>query len=86
MGPFAQLILEATYEAALSAAVLSRARNESNILFLIMIGSGAFGNHPEWIIDAIRRILREHEHSGLDVRMVSHRNPNPMLDSLASEL
>ena len=83
--PFARLILEATYEAAFSAAVINKARNGSNILFLTMIGGGAFGNQPEWIIDAIRRALRLHEQSGLDVRMVSHRQTNPMLDSLASE-
>lgn len=83
--PFARLILEATYEATFSAAVINKARNGSNILFLTMIGGGAFGNQPEWIIDAIRRALRLHEHSGLDVRMVSHRQTNPMLDSLASE-
>ena len=50
-----------------------------------MIGGGAFGNQPEWIIDAIRRALRLHEHSGLDVRMVSYRHPNSMIDVLAKE-
>ena len=83
--PLARLILEATYEATLRAAVLNKARNGSNILFLTMIGGGAFGNQPEWIIDAIRRALRLHEHSGLDIRMVSHRHPNSMLDVLAEE-
>ena len=83
--PLARLILEATYEATFRAAVLNKARNGSNILFLTMIGGGAFGNQPEWIIDAIRRALRLHEHSGLDIRMVSHRHPNSMLDVLAKE-
>ena len=83
--PFARLILEATYEATLNAAVLNKSRNGSNILFLTMIGGGAFGNQPEWIVDAIRRALQLHEDSGLDVRMVSHRHPNPMLDFLGSE-
>ena len=83
--PFARLILEATYEATLCAAVLNKTRNRSNILFLTMIGGGAFGNQPEWIIDAIRRALRLHEHSGLDVRMVSYRHPNSMIDVLAKE-
>ncbi len=83
--PLARLILEATYEATFHAAVLNKERNGSNILFLTMIGGGAFGNQPEWIIDAIRRALRLHEHSGLDIRMVSHRYPNSMLDVLARE-
>lgn len=83
--PLARLILEATYEATLGAAVLNKAQNGSNILFLTMIGGGAFGNQPEWIIDAIRRALRLHRHSGLDIRVVSYRHPNSMLDALAEE-
>lgn len=83
--PFARLILEATYEASLGAAILNKAKYGSNILFLTMIGGGAFGNPREWIIDAIRRALRLHKDSGLDIRMVSHSNPNPHLNSLLSE-
>ena len=83
--PFARLILEATYEASLNAAVINQARNGSNLLFLTMIGGGAFGNPTEWIVDAMRRALRIHKNSGLDVRLVSHRSPNPHLNSLVSE-
>ena len=83
--PFARLILEATYEATLTAAVLNKASNGSNIVFLTMIGGGAFGNQSEWIIDAIGRAMRLHKDSGLDVRMVNYRHPNAMLDLLASE-
>ena len=83
--PLVQPIHEATYEATLIAAMLNKARNGSNILFLTMIGGGVFGNQPEWIIDAIRRTLRLHHHSGLDVRLVSHHHPNSMLDAHAAE-
>lgn len=83
--PFARLILEATYEATLHAALLNKSRNGSNLLFLTMIGGGVFGNRPEWIVDAIRRALKLHDQSGLDVRIVSYRQPNPMLDPLTSE-
>ncbi len=83
--PFARLILEATYEASLNAAVINQARNGSNLLFLTMIGGGAFGNPTEWIVDAMGRALRRHRNSGLDVRMVSHRAPNPELNPLVRE-
>jgi len=81
---FARLVLEATYEATFHTAVLNKARNGSNILFLTMIGGGAFGNQPRWITDALARAMHLHQNSGLDVRMVSHRSPNmnikPLLD------
>ena len=83
--PLVHLMLEATYEATLIAAVLSEARYGSNILFLTMIGGGVFSNQPECIIDAIRRALRLHRHSGLDVRLVSHHHPNSILDAHAAE-
>jgi len=83
--PFARLILEATYEATLNAAVINQTRNGSKLVFLTMIGGGAFGNPTEWIVDAMGRALRLHKNSGLDVRLVSHRSPNPNIDSLVSE-
>ena len=82
MGTFTRLILEANYEATLSAAVLNKARYGSNMRYLTMIGSVAFGTQLEWIINAIRRVLRLHKHRGLDARMASPRSRNPMLDLL----
>jgi len=42
--PFAQLVLEAVYEATLWAAALNAQRGVSNIVLLTRLGGGAFGN------------------------------------------
>ena len=42
--PFASLILEAAYEATLSAAMLNAQRGVSNIVLLTSLRGGAFGN------------------------------------------
>jgi hypothetical protein len=52
--PFARLILQASYEATLLAAVLNARRGVSNVVFLTRLGDGAFGNDPVWIEEAIR--------------------------------
>ena len=47
--PFASLVLEAAYEATMLAAVLNAKRGASNVVFLTLVGGGAFGNHSSWI-------------------------------------
>jgi hypothetical protein len=69
---FARLVLEATYEATLLAAVEHSLAGASNIVLLTRVGGGVFGNADEWIDDAITRALAIVEHAGLDVRLVSH--------------
>ncbi len=41
--PFASLVLEAAYEATMWAAVLNAQRDASNVVFLTLLGGGAFG-------------------------------------------
>ncbi|GLH79004.1 hypothetical protein SSBR45G_39130 [Bradyrhizobium sp. SSBR45G] len=72
---FARLILEATYEATLWAAVLNAARS-SNIVLLTSVGGGAFGNDDGWIEDALRRALKLASSFDLDVRLVSYDRPS----------
>jgi hypothetical protein len=69
---FARLILEATYEATLLAAVEQSAAGGSNIVLLTRVGGGVFGNDDKWIDDAITRAIGIVEHAGLDIRLVSH--------------
>lgn len=69
---FARLVLEATYEATLLAAVDQTSAGRSNIVLLTRVGGGAFGNADEWIDDAIVRAVGIVEHAGLDIRLVSH--------------
>ena len=73
---FAQLILTASYEACLCAAVLNYHNTGNNKVFLTLIGGGVFGNQPEWIMQAMLRALNLYRHAGLDVAVVSYGQSN----------
>lgn len=78
--PFARLVLEAAYEATLLAACVNMQRGASNVLLLTRLGGGAFGNDDGWIDAAMERALWQRVDTGLDVRLVSHRQaPASML-------
>lgn len=78
--PFARLVLDASYEAALLAAIPRR----SPRVFLTLLGGGVFGNDVAWIVDAIGRAVANPTiaDAGLDVRIVSHGRTNPALARL----
>jgi hypothetical protein len=84
-GPFALLVLEAAYEATLWAAVRNAQRGESNIVLLTSLGGGAFGNDEGWIDAAMRRALKAASNFELDVRIVSYREPPPVLMRLVRD-
>jgi hypothetical protein len=84
--PFASLVLEAAYEATLWAAVLNAQRGVSNVVFLTLLGGGAFGNDPAWIHHAARRALEVLATFDLDVRFVSYRTPSKGLASIIEDL
>ncbi len=71
--PFARTVLEATYEACLLAARENMTRTGNCVVYLTMVGGGAFGNEADWIIDAMRRAIELVPGTGLDVRIVHHR-------------
>ena len=52
---FGRLVLEASYEATLLAAVEQSLAGMSNIVLLTRVGGGVFGNADAWIDDAIVR-------------------------------
>jgi hypothetical protein len=79
---FARLILEATYEAAFAAAAINLERTGNNKLYLTLVGGGAFGNEPAWILSAIQRAAAMYVNHPLDVRIVSRRMPNPHLKAI----
>ncbi len=82
---FAQLILEASYEATLCAALVNSANTKNNKVFLTLLGGGAFGNHDDWIFAAIKRALKIFADAPLDVAIVSHGISKPrVLDFLKS--
>ena len=47
--PFARLILDATYEATLAAAVINAKQHGTNKVLLTKIGGGVFSNDLRWI-------------------------------------
>jgi hypothetical protein len=71
---FARLVLEATYEATLLAAVEQANGGGSNIVLLTRVGGGAFGNDDDWIHDAIVRALGILKANGCFPR---HDGPTP---------
>jgi hypothetical protein len=83
--PFALLVLEAAYEATMWAAVLNAQRGVSNVVFLTLLGGGAFGNHDSWIQAAMRRALELMTTFDLDVRLVSYATPSNAILAVAEE-
>jgi hypothetical protein len=61
--PLAHLVLQASYEATLLVAVANAARHGgqagSKRVFLTMLGGGAFGNRPAWIVAAMATALKQ---------------------------
>jgi hypothetical protein len=82
---FALLVLEAAYEATMWAAVLNAQRGTSNVVFLTLLGGGAFGNHGNWIHAAMRRALELMTTFDLDVRLVSYGTPSKEIVAIADE-
>lgn len=82
---FATLILDAAYEATLWSAALNARRGDSNVVLLTMLGGGAFGNEPTWILGALRRALRLMADVDLDVKIVSRGAPPAELFRLVHE-
>ncbi|MDQ7856497.1 hypothetical protein [Klebsiella michiganensis] len=83
--PFASLVLEASYEATLLAGVLNYRRTGNPRVYVTMVGGGAFGNEPGWIITALRRALYLVSHHNLEVMFVSYRHTPAAFYSLIEE-
>jgi hypothetical protein len=82
--PFARLVLEATYEATFAVATLNAMKTGNSLLYLTLVGGGAFGNQPAWILDAIRRAVNLYNMACLDVRIVSYRQSNLQVRELCT--
>jgi len=73
---FARLVLEASYEATLCAALINAHGSGNARVYLTKIGGGAFGNPIEWIVEAMRRALDLYADKGLDIALVSYGHPD----------
>jgi hypothetical protein len=80
----AQLVLDAAYEATMWAAVLNASRG-SRLVYLTLLGGGAFGNDLAWIVAAIRRALHQVRAVALDVHIVSYNRQNEAVERLVRE-
>jgi hypothetical protein len=81
---FAGLVLEASYEATLCAAILNFQKTGNNKVYLTLIGGGVFGNLNNWIIDAIERAIKLARHVPLDVIIVSYGASKPGIRGLVA--
>ncbi len=80
---FARLVLEASYEATICAAILSARGGGSHKLFLTLLGGGAFGNETRWILDGMERALTMYrDTAALEVAIVSYGAPQPCLQEV----
>merc|ERR1712046_42848 len=86
---FATLLLEATYEATLWAAVTNMrtsGRPGGNRVILSLVGGGVFGNELRWIVDAINRSIKSVAAAaptcgwGLEVCVAHFKEINPALE------
>jgi hypothetical protein len=67
------LVLQAAYEAIFTvAAIMSAVRQKRIKLVLTLVGGGAFGNDPRWIVDAIAQALAQFRQQPLDVFLLHY--------------
>lgn len=81
---FARLVLEASYEATICAAILNSMRNGNNRLYLTLLGGGAFGNETDWILGGLQRALNLYGHVDLDVAIVSYGSSKQYIRELVN--
>ena len=82
---FARLILEATYEATLCAALINLKKTNCNMVYLTLVGGGAFGNSFYWITESLTKALEKFRNTPLDVRIVSYGKSNPRIQELIAD-
>lgn len=60
--------------------------NNSNKVFLTLIGGGAFGNEEHWILDSLQKTIRKFKNVPLDIKIVSYGRSNPNLVKCINEI
>lgn len=82
---FARLVLEASYEATICAAIMNAYRTGNKTVFLTLLGGGAFGNKIQWIIMSIQRALNFCKNWDIDAFIVSYSASNEYVRELIAE-
>lgn len=85
-GYFARLILEATYEAALYTALRNLDENDSNLVYLTLVGGGAFGNEEHWILESLQQAIIKFRNTPLKIKVVSYGQSNQNLVYCLNEI
>ncbi len=83
---FSRIILEATYESTLYAALINLEKYNSNKVFLTLVGGGAFGNAEYWILESMRDAIRKFRYTPLDIKIVSYGHSNDNLIEYLKDL
>jgi hypothetical protein len=73
---FARLVLEATYEATLHAALINYENTGNDNVYLTLVGGGAFGNERPWIFDSMRKAILKFSNTPLKPKIVSYGGSN----------
>jgi hypothetical protein len=84
--PFARIILEATYESTLYAGLLNLEKNNCNLVYLTLVGGGAFGNEERWILESMQKAISKFKNTPLNVKIVSYGRTNNKLKNVLKEL
>ncbi len=83
---FARVVLEATYEATLHAALINYDKTESAKVYLTLVGGGAFGNEEHWILESLQQAIRKFRNTPLEIKVVSFGQSNMNLVNCIKEL
>ncbi len=83
---FAQIILEAAYEATLYAGLINYEKTGCNKVFFTLLGGGAFGNELHWITDALQKALTKFNNTPLEVKIVSYGKSEKALQGLLKQV
>ncbi|MDO8753530.1 MAG: hypothetical protein Q7J80_06520 [Anaerolineales bacterium] len=81
----ARLILEASYEATICAAILNSQETGNNRVFLTLLGGGAFRNEIDWIMDGLKRALNRYKNWNLEIAIVTYGAPNQQVRELINQ-
>lgn len=76
---FSRVVLEALYEATLYAGFVNMKKNNCNVVYLTLVGGGAFGNQEYWILESMIKALTKFKKVPLDVKVVSYGKTNDCL-------
>ncbi len=76
---FSRVILEGLYEATLYAGMINMEKFNSNVVYLTLVGGGAFGNEEFWILESLEKAVEKFKNVPLDLKIVSYGRSNDNL-------